>query len=47
MAEPLSPVRLPGRKDVGIVLIRTKDGKVIARTVDELQAPQPKEGGKT
>lgn len=47
MVEPLSPVRLPGRKDVEIVLIRLKDGTIVSRTREEIEAQKRQEGGKT
>ncbi len=45
MVEPIRSLRLPEAKEHEIVLIRLKDGRVVARTRAELEAEaQPKEG---
>lgn len=42
MVEQLSSVRLPGAEEVEIVLVRLSDGRVVARTREELEsAPSP------
>lgn len=50
MVEQLSSVRLPGAEEVEIVLVRLSDGRVVARTREELEAAAgatapPKEAG--
>ncbi len=38
MVERLSSLRLPGAEDVEVVLVRLADGRLVARTKQELEA---------
>lgn len=45
MLERVSRLRLPQAKDVEVVLLRLPDGRIVARTREELEAEAAPAGG--